>query len=89
MTRAVADDVMATARTGEAFRQLIEPHWRDLRTRSYRILDSAHDAEDARHETLLAAWRGLGLFRGPHRVPAADHLAKGTVAVLFSDILLK
>jgi RNA polymerase sigma-70 factor (ECF subfamily) len=48
----------------EAFRQLVEPHWRELRLHCYRILGSMHDAEDALQDTLLAAWQGLGVFEG-------------------------
>jgi RNA polymerase sigma-70 factor (TIGR02960 family) len=57
-------DVIAAARAGDeaAFRQLVEPHVRELRVHCYRILGSLHDAEDALQETLLAAWRGLDGF---------------------------
>jgi RNA polymerase sigma-70 factor (ECF subfamily) len=56
--------VRARAGDGEAFRQLVEPHRRELQVHCYRILGSAHDAEDAVQETLLAAWQGLGGFEG-------------------------
>ncbi len=60
----VTTDLIAAARAGdeEAFRQLIDPHQRELQVHCYRILGSAQDAEDALQETLLAAWRGLGGF---------------------------
>ena len=59
-------DLLTRVRTGdgEAFRQLVEPYWRDLRLHCYRILGSLHDAEDAFQETLLAAWQGLATFEG-------------------------
>lgn len=59
-------DLLARGRTGdgEAFRQLVEPYWRDLRLHCYRILGSLHDADDALQETLVAAWQGLGAFEG-------------------------
>ena len=58
-------EVLARARAGDqdAFRQLTEPHRRELQAHCYRILGSAQDAEDALQETLLAAWRGLGGFQ--------------------------
>src|SRR5712691_6842774 len=59
-------DLTARARAGdeEAFRQLVGPYRRELQVHCYRILGSAHDAEDALQETLLAAWRGLSGFEG-------------------------
>ena len=54
----------ARAGDGEAFRELTDPHRRELQLHCYRILGSVQDAEDTLQETLLAAWRGLGQFRG-------------------------
>ena len=49
---------------GEAFRQVAEPHRRELHVHCYRMLGSLQDAEDALQDTLLAAWRGLAAFEG-------------------------
>jgi RNA polymerase sigma-70 factor, ECF subfamily len=58
--------VLEAARRGDedAFRQLVEPHRRELHAHCYRMLASLQDAEDALQETLLRAWRGLGGFEG-------------------------
>ncbi|WP_152361150.1 RNA polymerase subunit sigma-70 [Microlunatus speluncae] len=58
-------DLLTAARDGDehAFGRLVEPHRRELTAHCYRILGSAHDAEDALQETLLAAWRGLSGFQ--------------------------
>src|SRR5918995_4961479 len=63
------------ARTGgrgdeEAFRELTEPHRRELQLHCYCILGSMQDAEDLTQETLLAAWRGLEAFEGRASVRA-------------------
>jgi RNA polymerase sigma-70 factor (TIGR02960 family) len=57
---------LARAREGdeEAFRELTEPHRRELQLHCYRILGSTQDAEDLVQETLVAAWRGLETFEG-------------------------
>jgi RNA polymerase sigma-70 factor (TIGR02960 family) len=62
----VDDDLVSRARAGdgEAFRELIEPHRRELQVHCYRMLGSLQDAEDALQDTLLAAWRGFGAFEG-------------------------
>jgi RNA polymerase sigma-70 factor (ECF subfamily) len=49
---------------GDAFRELTEPHRRELQVHCYRMLGSFQDAEDALQDTLLAAWRGLAGFEG-------------------------
>ena len=53
---------LARAGDGEAFRELIQPHRRELQVHCYRMLGSLADAEDAVQETMLAAWRGIGGF---------------------------
>ncbi|HEY6747291.1 MAG TPA: RNA polymerase subunit sigma-70 [Mycobacteriales bacterium] len=57
MTRARAGD-------GDAFRELVEPHRRELLVHCYRMLGAFQDAEDALQDTLLAAWHGFGRFEG-------------------------
>jgi RNA polymerase sigma-70 factor (TIGR02960 family) len=47
---------------GDAFRELIAPHRRELQVHCYRMLGSFQDAEDALQDTLLAAWQGLDGF---------------------------
>ena len=54
----------ARAGDGEAFREVAEPHRRELQLHCYRMLGSLQDAEDALQDTLLAAWRGLAVFEG-------------------------
>ena len=60
----MAADLMGRARAGDgdAFRELTEPHRRELQVHCYRMLGSVQDAEDAVQDTLLAAWQGLGGF---------------------------
>ena len=59
-------DLIARARTGDgdAFRELMEPHRRELQAHCYRMLGSLQDAEDTLQESPLAAWQGLGEFEG-------------------------
>jgi RNA polymerase sigma-70 factor (TIGR02960 family) len=61
----VERDLLRRARDGDeqAFRELTDPHRRELQVHCYRILGSLTDAEDMLQETLLAAWRGLADFR--------------------------
>ncbi len=60
----MTNQLLARARDGdaEAFRQLVEPHRRELEVHCYRVLGSLADAEDLLQETLLAAWQGLPGF---------------------------
>ena len=59
-------DVVSRARGGDsdAFRELTEPHRRELQVHCYRMLGSLQDAEDVLQETLLSAWQGLAGFEG-------------------------
>jgi RNA polymerase sigma-70 factor (ECF subfamily) len=62
----LSEAVLARARGGDedAFRELTEPHRRELQVHCYRILGSVQDAEDMVQETMVAAWRGLEAFEG-------------------------
>jgi RNA polymerase sigma-70 factor (TIGR02960 family) len=66
------DARIAQARAGDedAFRDLTEPHRRELQVHCYRILGSLQEAEDLVQETLFAAWRGLEAFEGRSSVRA-------------------
>jgi RNA polymerase sigma-70 factor (TIGR02960 family) len=68
----VTEQTIAGARAGDedAFRALTDPYQRELQLHIYRIVGSAHDAEDLLQETLLAAWRGLEGFEGRASVRA-------------------
>src|SRR6266513_766628 len=54
----------ARAGDGDAFRQLTEPHRRELQVHCYRMLGSLQDAEDAVQDTLLSAWGSIGGYEG-------------------------
>jgi RNA polymerase sigma-70 factor (ECF subfamily) len=60
----VSERLVARAADGDeaAFRELTDPHRRELQLHCYRILGTMQDAEDALQETLVSAWRGLGGF---------------------------
>jgi RNA polymerase sigma-70 factor (ECF subfamily) len=62
----VTEAAIAKARAGDgdAFRELTEPHRRELLVHCYRMLGSLQDAEDALQDTLVNAWQGLGTFEG-------------------------
>jgi RNA polymerase sigma-70 factor (ECF subfamily) len=49
---------------GQAFGQLVGPYRPELHAHCYRMLGSAHDADDALQDALLRAWRGLPRFDG-------------------------
>ena len=68
----VTGQTLARARSGDedAFRELTDPHRRELQVHIYRIVGSAQDAEDLLQETLVAAWRGLEQFEGRASVRA-------------------
>jgi len=58
--------LLQRARTGDetAFQELVAPYLPGLHAHCYRLLASAHDADDALQEALIGAWRGIGGFEG-------------------------
>jgi Sigma-70 region 2 len=63
---AVSEHILVRAGWGDAdgFQELVDPYRGELQLRCYRIVGSLEDSEDLLQETLLAAWRGLGHFKG-------------------------
>ena len=63
--------LLAAAQAGDeqAFRRLVDPYRHALEVHCYRMLGSAHDAEDLVHDTLLRAWRALERFEPRAQLP--------------------
>ena len=58
--------LLQRARAGDdsAFEELVAPYRAQLHAHCYRLLASAHDADDALQDALIGAWRGIGGFEG-------------------------
>ena len=59
-------ELVAAARRGSpgAFREIVARHQQAVRSFLRRAIDEPADADDLAQETFLAAWAGLGRFRG-------------------------
>lgn len=60
------DELLAAAGTSDesAFQRVVERYRGELHAHCYRMLGSAHDADDALQDAMLRAWRGLPKFEG-------------------------
>jgi RNA polymerase sigma-70 factor (ECF subfamily) len=60
------DDLLAAARDGDegAFAALVAPRRAELLAHCYRMLGSAHEADDVLQDALVRIWRGLRGFEG-------------------------
>ncbi|WP_111767195.1 sigma-70 family RNA polymerase sigma factor [Nakamurella deserti] len=56
------DLTLARAGDDDAFTRLVAPLRPELHAHCYRLLGSAHDADDALQDALLRAWRGVAGF---------------------------
>ncbi|WP_202878851.1 RNA polymerase sigma factor [Ornithinimicrobium ciconiae] len=69
MRAATEQELVVAASRGDhaAFEALVSEHRTLIWAVCLRVTGNQNDAEDALQETLLAAWRGIGSFRGHSR----------------------